>query len=149
MRQHEYVRHFAFCCILNQRWKCTKRRMRGAKVLRLYHITDEKAGKLICETNEMLRGSKGMFGGGIYFAESVKSAKHKALHHGYLVEADVWIGKELRVPKADIKYRYMTFTKLKARGCDSLWAPNGSGKGECERVVYNKDQVQIISIKKL
>lgn len=118
-------------------------------MLRLYHVTDEKAGKLIMQSGEMLRGSTGMFGGGIYFAETVSSAKYKALHQGYLVEADVWIGKELRVPKAELKYRTMTFTKLRASGCDSLWAPNGCGTGKCERVVYNKDQVQIISIKKL
>ena len=38
-----------------------------------------------------------MFGGGIYFAETIKAAKHKALNQGYLVTCLVLVGEEHKV----------------------------------------------------
>lgn len=70
----------------------------GDKVMRLYHVTDQDAAKKIWMSKKMLRGSQGMFGGGIYFAESIEVAKYKALHQGYVVIADVFIGKEHTLP---------------------------------------------------
>ena len=93
----------------------------------------------------MIRESDGMFGGGMYFAETKQAANHKALHSGYVIHADVFVGKELRVK--DYTAGKFSFTKLWRMGYDSVWAPNGCGTGECERVVYNNDQVRIVDIK--
>ena len=40
----------------------------------------------------------------------------------------------------------LTFNELWYMACDSVYAPNGSGKGDAERVVYKSDQVRIIDI---
>ena len=42
------------------------------KLLRLYHVTDPDLARKTVKINKMLRGREGMYGGGIYFAESVQ-----------------------------------------------------------------------------
>eukprot|EP00483_Globobulimina_turgida_P000530 UN00530 len=54
-----------------------KRKVFGDKIMTLYHITDASAGDAIFKQHKMIRGGSGMFGGGIYFAETLGSAKHK------------------------------------------------------------------------
>ena len=74
-------------------------------------------------------------------------AKSKAHYSGYVITAKVNVGKELKVysPK---NYSFRDLWKM---GYDSVWAPHGSGSltGKCERVIYNSDQIEIISITKL
>ncbi len=55
---------------------------------------------------------------------------------------NVYIAKDASAGKFD-------FQKLQSVQCDSVHAPNGSGKGKSERVVYNWDQVCIVSVKKI
>eukprot|EP01083_Nonionella_stella_P249348 862325_1 len=108
------------------------------KIMTLYHVTSNEAGRKIKASNKMIRGSQGMFGGGIYFAETPQSAQYKAEHgknNGTLVTCKVYVGNEFRVE--DATGGKLTFTELYNKGYDSVWAPNGSGKGQCERVVYN------------
>jgi len=62
----------------------------GSKIMTLYHVTD--AGPEIERRGEMRRGSGGLVGGGIYFAETAEVCMRKALSHGYLVTAHVHIG---------------------------------------------------------
>merc|ERR1712176_1450337 len=115
------------------------------QIMTLYHVTSRESGRKIRESNKMIRGSQGMFGGGIYFAETPKDANYKAEHKGMLVTCKVYIGKCYRVE--DSNGGKFTFTSLHKLGYDSVWAPNGSGKGKCERVVYNWDQVVILSVR--
>ena len=88
-----------------------------------------------------------MFGGGIYFAETIDDAKYKALHYGFVITAKVLVGNEYKVNNCnDGKF---TFSQLYNMGYDSVWAPYGGGVGNPERVVYNYDQVKIIRIDRL
>ena len=132
------------------KWKgpkaTSKRKVFGTKIMTLYHITDPKSADLIFKEHKMIRGGKGMFGGGIYFAEKVSAAKHKAEHHGVLITAKVFVGIEHVVK--DSSAGHFTFQDLQKMGCDSVHAPYGSGKGEAERVVYNFDQVCVIKKEK-
>eukprot|EP01084_Bolivina_argentea_P018938 35233_1 len=123
-----------------------KRKVFGKKIMTLYHITDPNAANSIFSDHKMKRGGGGMFGGGIYFAESVSDAKYKALHHGNLITAKVFVGKEHTVQ--DASGGHFTFRKLQSMGYDSVYAPNGSGGGNPERVIYNFDQVCVVSKKK-
>ena len=84
---------------------------------------------------------------GVYFAETVAIAKSKAHYTGYVVKARVCVGKELQVTGSGAGK--FTFRELWKKGYDSVWAPNGSGSGQCERVIYNYDQIEVISIKPL
>lgn len=115
------------------------------EVMTLYHVTNEESAAKIKESNKMIRGSNGMFGGGIYFAEKAEDANYKAEHRGFLVTCRVYVGKQLRVE--DCNGGKFTFTSLYKKGYDSVWAPYGAGKGKAERVVYNWDQVVIVSVK--
>eukprot|EP01084_Bolivina_argentea_P268208 455486_1 len=72
----------------------TDRKIFGTKILTLYHVTDEKSAESIFKQNKMKCGSKGMFGGGIYFAETPKNAHYKALRTGVLITAKVFVGNE-------------------------------------------------------
>ena len=128
-------------------WDGPKRKTFGSKILTLYHVTDKKAANAIAKSGKMIRGKDGMFGGGIYFAESVESANYKSEHKGgWVITARVLVGKEHVVKGASAgKFDYQ---KLQSMGFDSIHAPNGSGGGKSERVVYNYDQVCIVSVKK-
>mmetsp|Transcript_29166 Transcript_29166/g.44054 ORF Transcript_29166/g.44054 Transcript_29166/m.44054 type:complete len:146 (+) Transcript_29166:80-517(+) len=110
------------------------------RVKRLYHIT--KAGDKIEATGEMLRGKDGYAGGGIYFAESVEEARKKAKSKGYIITADVIVGRAKVITRPE-KH---TWTQLKKRGFDSVEI-RGLRTGT-EYVVYNRDQVTNICIEK-
>eukprot|EP01084_Bolivina_argentea_P268206 455483_1 len=123
------------------KWKGPDRKVFGTKILTLYHVTDEKSAESIFKQNKM-KCSKGMFGGGIYFAESPKDAHYKALRTGVLITAKVFVGNEYNAK--DGSAGYFDFKSLQELGFDSLYVPNGSGSGSVQRVVYNSDQVYLI-----
>eukprot|EP01084_Bolivina_argentea_P088048 158962_1 len=132
----------------SESWTGPKRKTFGKQILTLYHVTDKKAADAISKSGRMIRGSNGMFGGGIYFAESINSAKYKSEHKGgWVIEARVLVGKTFIAKDASVGK--FDFNKLQSKQCDSVHAPNGSGKGASERVVYNWDQVCIVSVKKI
>lgn len=90
-----------------------------------------------------MRGSQGLIGGGIYFAETPAIADHKAIHKGALIEAFVYVGKSLVVKEAK---KDMKCTKLKSiYDCDSVRAE--SVVSQPEYAVYNWAQVCIRKIK--
>lgn len=107
----------------------------------LYHCTSKRAAKLIkTGGGVMTRGSAGLAGGGIYFACSKESANRKALHTGQTLLCRVKLGRCLVISKngdPDINFR-----DLLEIGYDSVCIPRTNGT---EYVVYNSDQVQIIS----
>ena len=111
----------------------------------LYHLTDEKSVGLIKDGGyKMIRGSSGAFGGGIYFAESAKKCERKAHRRGWVIKAKVKMGKALVVNHV---HDY-TYTWLKERGFDSVYAPDGVKGGHAEFVVYNHAQVKILDMYK-
>mmetsp|Transcript_42879 Transcript_42879/g.68804 ORF Transcript_42879/g.68804 Transcript_42879/m.68804 type:complete len:193 (-) Transcript_42879:41-619(-) len=111
----------------------------GSKQMILYHVTNQAGADGIGQKKQMIRGGSGKFGGGVYFAESEQIAKSKALYKGYVIKANVLVGTELQVQTTG----NYTFRELWKKGYDSVWAPTYS-----ERVIYNYDQVEILSITK-
>mmetsp|Transcript_42184 Transcript_42184/g.78459 ORF Transcript_42184/g.78459 Transcript_42184/m.78459 type:complete len:215 (-) Transcript_42184:119-763(-) len=71
------------------------RPMFGDEIRTLYHVT--AYGEDIKESGFMLRGNNGTVGGGIYFADCEEAAQRKANSGGYLVVADVHVGKAMRL----------------------------------------------------
>eukprot|EP01084_Bolivina_argentea_P191802 329420_1 len=112
-----------------QKWKGPKptriRNVFGKKIMTLYHVTDANSARLIFQKRRMLRGATGMFGGGIYFAETVTAAKHKAHRHGVVITAKVFVGKEKVV--MDCSGGRFDFRSLRKMGFDLVNAPKGSG----------------------
>ena len=61
--------------------------------LELYHETSPEAAASILRSQRMYRGSDGLAGGGIYFAESPSEARRKAHQHGAMLRATVRVGR--------------------------------------------------------
>ena len=105
----------------------------------LYHATDEAAAQAILTSQQMVRGSAGAAGGGIYFAASPADARRKARTTGSVVlKARVALGSSKVLSQTDPN---ISFTSLQREGCDSvrLTALHGD-----EFIVYNWDQVRQI-----
>jgi len=101
-------------------------------------VTD--AGPKIKAENKMRRGQSGLCGGGIYFADSIEAAKSKAHTRGYIVTAMVRVGKAKVLDLGDANAEL----RMTESGCDSVelrGRPNG-----IEYVVYNPDQIELISV---
>lgn len=124
-----------------------KRRTFGPRVRVLYHLTAR--GEDIKESGEMLRGSRGLAGGGIYFADSPDTCRAKALSNGYIIKARVLVGKAKVVSLGPLNLgaiiNQYDFTSLQGEGFDSLQI-EGLRTGD-EFIVYNKDQVELISVR--
>ena len=105
----------------------------------LYHVTSPVAAKLIIESKKMLRGSSGLFGGGIYFAETIEIANGKAHYHGATIKAKVVLGFSLicRTSRSELTYQLIH----DQYGCNST---KGVGiVSNPEYVVYSWGQVFI------
>ena len=110
----------------------------GQKIMRLFHITS--FGPEIRKSGEMRRGSNGIAGGGIYFAETEAEASMKAHTSGWIVTAKVLVGRSKMMQRPE----FATFESLYASGYHSV-EYIGLRTG-AEYIVYNKDQVEILSI---
>jgi hypothetical protein len=104
---------------------------------RLYHQTSDDIADIIINDQKMLRGSDGLAGGGIYFAETPLDTDHKTLHPGTILECDVKLGK---VKTVSYSGEDTCFRKLLWEGYDSVHIPRRGN----EYVVYNHDQVENI-----
>ena len=91
----------------------------------------------------MLRGLSGMAGGGIYFAETKPDTANKAMSKGYLVVAEVKLGRQMKLTA--FGDRNITFQSLLKAGYDSVLIPRTNGN---EHVVYNYDQVLVLEVKR-
>ena len=108
--------------------------------LTLYHQTDEAGARSILSEQKMLRGSSGLAGGGIYFAESPSATEGKAHQHGVILRARVRVGRYMETSSPDSD---MTYSRLRSMGYDSVKI-TGRRTG-IEWVVYNHGQVDMIS----
>jgi hypothetical protein len=105
----------------------------------LYHQTSPEIGPLILAEG-FRPGSAGWCGGAIYFATSPEATVTKAIgadsHTGFMIQAEVCLGKLRRMPSTcDI---YMNGGNLTSEGYDSITFDPGDGD---EYVVYSKDRV--------
>ena len=66
---------------------------------------------------------------------------------GLLIIARVFVGEEYVVE--DTSCGKFMFSDLQEMGYDSIYAPNGSGDVCAQRVVYNWDQVHVLSVEHL
>jgi len=128
-----------------------RRPTKGTTIRILYHITD--AGEEINSSGEMLRGSDGLVGGGIYFAGSPKVCARKALSRSWLIEARVLVGRCMEVDFSGCTnftkwlkklLNQWSFASLYSAGYDSIKV-TGLRTGD-EYIVYNKDQVELLSV---
>eukprot|EP00429_Kryptoperidinium_foliaceum_P020428 CAMPEP_0176038996 /NCGR_PEP_ID=MMETSP0120_2-20121206/19329_1 /TAXON_ID=160619 /ORGANISM="Kryptoperidinium foliaceum, Strain CCMP 1326" /LENGTH=133 /DNA_ID=CAMNT_0017372391 /DNA_START=33 /DNA_END=434 /DNA_ORIENTATION=+ len=114
----------------------------GSEVRTLWHIT--AYGQEIKDARRMERGSQGMVGAGIYFADSLADCRQKAHSTGWKVRASVFLGKRKNIAKSEIKN--YSFRRLQQEGYDSLCVT------DCvtgpEYIVFNRDQVQLLQVER-
>ena len=142
---------------------------RVGNIKRLYHATDEKGARSIADNGFMLQGHKEcMFGSGIYLAAKPEHAKQKAWaaapgmpkRNAFIIEADVELGRCWQVPpggegrraqkQAPEMIRDKTVPGSEGEEFNSVWArplPDGPMQGLDEWVVYDPNQLKIISIR--
>lgn len=128
-----------------------------SKIILGYHQTTPVIASTIQQshTNEywFLAGSKGMYGAGIYFAETPEETNIKALHKGIILENDVYMGNPLYIKNFDQRKEFsnayekmdsdMIHTELQRRRYDSVIAVRaGKNEGQfmrtgTEYIVYN------------
>ena len=104
---------------------------------KLYHQTDLPTAKIILETQEMKPGSRGLAGGGIYFATTPELTGHKAHKKGVILEVTVDLGKIHTLVGGDPS---ITLQKLRSKGFDSVCIARAVSSGQ-EYVVYDPRQV--------
>ena len=118
------------------------KRLENGKTMTLYHQTSSDVAKLIVSSQEMLRGSTGLAGGGIYFATTPRHTNHKTLHQGPILECTVKLGNIYKTSFSGDST--LSFRKLinMTPAFDSVIIPRTNRE---EYVIYNKKQ--IVSIK--
>eukprot|EP01084_Bolivina_argentea_P304211 525316_1 len=124
------------------------------KTKRLYHATNEESAKLIHQSQQMKCGKHGMMGAAIYFTEEPQHVVGKAVREGWIIVADVYVGKPMIIEYPDQKpwVKQITYESLQSRGFDSATAPKGRGSGKPEWAIYcpsgktTSDQVKIVRV---
>lgn len=107
----------------------------------LYHQTDSESAAKIRSSGKMFRGSSGLAGGGIYFADSPSETSGKAHNHGVIIKCEVDRGKVKSLGSSGDSS--ITHRSLKKGGFDSVQIARPGGT---ETVVYNHGQVRIKSM---
>lgn len=116
----------------------------------LYHATNKEAAHSILNSKKMVPGSQGMYGAGIYFAESEDICKHKtAQGEDYLITALVILNKSLFVKSLPYnigQLRTLNYEFIKKLGVQSVIGKTNSG---LEYVVYRSKDVKVICGKEI
>jgi len=118
---------------------------------KLFHFTKRETAELILKTKTFKPGSSGLFGAGMYFAESIEIAQHKVnpsvvsqneINAGATVKALVDMGTALIIegPRCDL-----TGDEVHSLGCDTVLA-RSSSKADWEYVVYDPKRITPIRI---
>lgn len=133
-----------------------------------YHQTTSEIAMMIEQSHKneywFLAGSKGMYGAGIYFAETAEETNIKALRKGIILENEVYMGKPLYIKNFNQRTEFskiygemdsdMIHMELQRRKYDSVIAVReGKKDGQfmrtgTEYIVYNTEQVKFLKVLK-
>jgi hypothetical protein len=141
--QGDFDRHSVREICENARTHLTRMIVTNIGVKRLYHATSRKAGASIYDQKKMLAGRNGMFGAGIYFAETKEVARLKSRNGpDIIVTSDVNMGRALVLESPS---NSMTLARLHFLGCNSI---QGRSSPRCnwEFVVFESWRVTLVSV---
>lgn len=112
----------------------------------VYHATTYEAAQNILKDMYLVKGSKGMFGAGIYFAATMEIAKHKCRTNvGAYVIAKVDFGTALIRCAPE---KTLTLDEIKRYGCDSVMGRSGPNTN-WEFIVYESERTWPLKMMKL
>lgn len=108
----------------------------------LIHQTDKAAAEAIVKSQKMIPGTGGLYGGGIYFANTIEACDGKALRKGVYLMADVYLGRTKAFKKADVIKNPVDPQKILSDGYHSVVGTKmATGR---EFVIYDPDRVKNI-----
>lgn len=132
--------------IIKKRKKCLSSRIIHLGVRNVVHATTMEAAQNIMKCQYLNKGSKGMFGPGIYFAATEDIAKWKCNSIKHKVDAfihcNVDFGDALVLEKP---HNTLTLKQLREYGCNSVFGRSGPNK-KWEFVVYDEKRTHPIRI---
>ena len=105
----------------------------------LFHMTDEDAARSIARSQTFKPGTSGMFGAGIYFAQSPEDCKGKAHKVGAVLRAKVALGRSLVCKSAE---RHLDARTLAEYGCQSVKG-TAPAVSRDEYAVFDSEQVSV------
>lgn len=86
----------------------------------LIHQTSQAAADIIIRTQEMKPGASGLFGPGIYFANTIEAAQIKAHQKGVFLIAEVFLGKTKSISRVDVDAGNFNLAAIKAQGYTAI-----------------------------
>lgn len=121
--------------------RARNRRLEKGERMVLYHQTSPEIAAEILRTHALKPGTKGMAGGGIYFATTPEDTLGKAQRTGTILRCTVKLGKVKTLPsEGDPSLDFARLQQDKEGPFDSVLIP----RDRPERVVYMSDQVEEI-----
>lgn len=108
----------------------------------LIHQTDQNCAEQIISSQKMIPSSNGLYGPGIYFANTIEAANLKSHRKGVFLIADVYPGKAKKVSKDDVIHGNFNSNQIKSNGYTSIYGykmPTGR-----EIIVFDPDRVKNI-----
>jgi uncharacterized membrane protein YgcG len=108
----------------------------------LFHMTDEDAARLISRSQTFRPGTSGMFGAGIYFAQSPEDCKGKAHKVGAVLRAEVSLGRSLVCKRAQT---HLDARTLEGYSCQSVKGVAPAVSRD-EFAVFDSEQVSDIKV---
>lgn len=110
--------------------------------LSLIHQTDLNSAEQIISTQIMIPSASGLYGPGIYFANTIEAANLKSHRKGVFLIADVYPGKNKKVSKKDVLSGNFNAQQVRAEGYTSIYGyhmPTGR-----EVIVFDSSRVKNI-----
>lgn len=108
----------------------------------LIHQTDVRSAEAIVRSQRFNPGTGGLYGGGIYFANTIEACDGKALHKGVYLIADVYLGRTKAFTKSEVVKNKVDPQKILSDGYHSVVGTKM--KTGREFVVYDPDRVKNI-----
>lgn len=115
--------------------------------LSLIHQTDKASAESIVSSQNMIPGSGGLYGPGIYFANTIEACDAKALRKGVYLIADVYLGKVMKISKKKALSLRLhkdpeASKKIRNKGYNSIYGhKQATGR---EYIVFDSERVKNI-----
>jgi len=112
-----------------------RERLQASTCRTVYHQTDDESAQAILRSKRFNRGSSGIAGPGIYFAETPEATQNKARKRGHILRCTILLGNMLELGAQGDST--LSIEKMRARGYDSA----SVARELKEYVVYGSDQI--------
>ena len=134
--------------ISQEDYKKREERLNKCESVLLYHQTSQESAKSILNQGKFRCGSRGIVGGGIYFATSAEDTNRKAHSRGVILTATVKLGNVIKFKHSTVSIllcllKDYNLKKLITKGYDSVEVILPTGIEYC---IYDYSQISNIRL---